>query len=355
MIYEFLNEVFWNNSMKEYLIAMGILILSFVVFRLLNLYAVNRIKSNISKKPKTPLTGVFTTFLNGIHWIFYLFLSLYIAIQFIILPNLARDIFYYALIILAGFFIGKGLSKAIERFIKNQIERRTDKKPENTSIMKLFGTLAKIVVWIIVVLMLLSNLGVEITPLIAGLGIGGIAIALALQSILGDLFSAFVIYFDKPFREGDFIIIGNDLGTVKNIGIKSTRIETLQGQELVVSNKELTDTRINNYKRMEKRRVQFRFGVEYGTSATKLQKINKIVKEVVNKVKDTELDRVHFKEFGNSSLIYEVVYYVDSSDYNKYMDVQEEINMGIYKRFEKEGITFAFPTQTIHMKEDKKK
>ena len=186
--------------------------------------------------------------------------------------------------------------------------------------------------------------------LIAGLGIGGLAVGLALQGILGDLFSAFTIYFDKPFEEGDFIIIGNDMGTIKHIGIKSTRIQALGGQELVISNSELTSTRVNNYKKMDTRRVVFGFGLEYKTSVAKLEKIKKIVEGVVKKEKHSTLDRVHFKGFGDSSLDFEVVYYVDSNDYNIYMDVQEKINLGIKGLIEKEGVSFAFPSRTVYTK-----
>jgi len=163
------------------------------------------------------------------------------------------------------------------------------------------------------------------------------------------LFSAFAIYFDKPFKDGDFIIIGNDMGTIKHIGIKSTRIQTLEGQELVVSNSELTSIRVNNYMKMEDRRVVFKFGVEYSTSLEKLKKINEIVKKIVKGAKNADLDRVHFKEFGDFSLNYEVVYYIHSPDYTEYMDVQQEINFKLKEAFEKEGIVFAFPTQTIFL------
>jgi len=202
--------------------------------------------------------------------------------------------------------------------------------------------------------MVLTNLGIEITPLIASLGVGGIAIAIALQSVLSDLFSAFAIYFDKPFKEGDFIIVGNDMGTVQRIGIKTTRIKSLQGQELIVSNSELTSTRVNNYQRMEERRIVFNFGVEYSTSLSKLKKINKIVEKIFKEVNGARLDRVHFHQFGDFSLNYEVVYYVKSPEYAKYMDVQQEINFKLKEYFEKERIVFAFPTQTLFVEKPDK-
>ena len=238
----------------------------------------------------------------------------------------------------------------MNHLVQKEINKRTEKqKREDTSMVKVMAVIIKVIIWTIALLMILSNFGIEITPLIAGLGVGGIAIALALQTILGDLFSAFAIYLDKPFQEGDFIIIGNDMGVVKHIGIKTTRIQTLQGQELVISNSELTSSRINNYKRMQKRRIVFSFGVEYNTPTKKMKKIKGIVKKVIDKEKLADLDRVHFKEFGDFSLNYEVVYYLKTSDYNKYMDTQESINLALKEAFEKEKIGFAFPTQTIHL------
>jgi small-conductance mechanosensitive channel len=172
-------------------------------------------------------------------------------------------------------------------------------------------------------------------------------LAFGLQHILGDIFASFSIFFDKPFNVGDFIIVGDNMGVVKKVGIKSTRVQSLWGQEVVIPNKELTSARINNYKKMERRRVQFSFGVVYDTSAENLEKVLEITKGIVEKIELAELDRVHFKEYGNYSLNFEVIYYVNTPDYNKYMDIQQEINLLLKKRFEKEGITFAYPTQTV--------
>jgi small-conductance mechanosensitive channel len=167
---------------------------------------------------------------------------------------------------------------------------------------------------------------------------------------LADIFASFSIHFDKPFKVGDFIIIGNDMGTVKKIGIKSTRITTLEGDELVVSNRDLTETRVHNYKRMRKRRVSFELGVEYSTPVKKLKKIPKIVEGIIKGIDLLEFDRAHFKNFGDFSLNFEVVYYLKSKDYNVYMDKQQEINLKIKEKFDKERIKIAFPTQQIFLK-----
>jgi small-conductance mechanosensitive channel len=168
-----------------------------------------------------------------------------------------------------------------------------------------------------------------------------------LQHILSDIFASFSIFFDKPFEVGDFIVVDDNLGVVKKVGIKSTRIQSLWGQEVVISNKELTSARINNYKKMQRRRVQFSFGVTYDTSLQKVEKVLIITKQIIDDINLTEFDRVHFKEYSKYSLNFKVVYYVNSSDYNTYMDIQQEINLSLKKRFEDEGITFTYPTQTI--------
>ena len=200
---------------------------------------------------------------------------------------------------------------------------------------------------------IVSLFGYDITTIVASFGVLGIVLAFGLQHVLSDIFASFSIFFDKPFDIGDFIIVGENLGVVKKVGIKSTRIQSLWGQEVVIPNKELTSARINNYKKMERRRVQFSFGVIYDTSSEQLEKILDITKDIVDKIEPAELDRVHFKEYGDFSLNFEVVYYVNSPDYNQYMDIQQEINLSLKKRFEKEGIDFAYPTQTVIVNNEK--
>ena len=218
---------------------------------------------------------------------------------------------------------------------------------DEEAITKLISQIIKFTLWIVGVLLILQNLGINVTSLIAGFGIGGVAVALAAQAVLGDLFASFSIFVDKPFTVGDYISIGTESGTVQKIGIKSTRIKTLTGNELIISNNDLTSARVNNYKRMQSLRISFSVGVLYETGAEKLEKIPNIIKEVIEKTDQAKFSRVHFKSFGDFSLIYEIVYLVEVSDYDVYMDVQQEINLGIYKEFEKEGIEFAYPTQTI--------
>jgi small-conductance mechanosensitive channel len=348
-IAEILELTWWNNTVYDYLISFGIFLVLFAVFLFFDFYLIFKLEK-LAKKTETQWDDLVIDLLKEIKWFFYLLLSIYFAIKYININSTINNISYYLVIIFAGYYIAKGISSAINHFIEIHVEKNENKKDaSSSSMMRLLGNIAKGIIWVIALLMILSNAGIEITPMIASLGIGGIAIALALQSVLADLFGAFVIYFDKPFKEGDFIIVGNDMGVVKHIGIKSTRIQALQGQELVMSNTELVNSRVNNYKQMEKRRIAFSFGVKYDTGIKKLNKIKEIVKHIFEKVENADLDRVHFKAFGDFSLNYEVVYYVMSSDYNQYMDIQEQVNLKLYEDFEKSKIEFAFPTQTIEI------
>ena len=207
--------------------------------------------------------------------------------------------------------------------------------------------LARLVLWAIVVLLLLDNFGLNVTTLIGALGVAGIAGALAAQSVLGDLFAAVSIYLDKPFEVGDFIVFGSDSGVVQNVGLRSTRLRSLEGEQVIVSNSDLLKSRIRNYKRMVERRIVFQIGVVYDVPRETVQAIPALIRSAVEDQKDTRFDRSHFKAFGDSSLDFETVYYVLSPDYNMYMDIQNAINLGIMKRFEEKSIGFAFPTRTV--------
>lgn len=210
-------------------------------------------------------------------------------------------------------------------------------------------------IFVFAFLAVLAVFNLDLSAAVVGFGVGGIAIALALQTVLSDVFSAFSIYFDKPFEIGDFIVVGEHSGTVKKIGIKSTRLQLLQGEELVVSNKELSTTSIRNLRKIKRRRIVFTFGVTQDTPLQKLKKIPNIVSEIIEKAELADFDRVHFREIGDFSHNFEVVYYMKSKDYVKYLDTQQEINYAIIEAFEKEDIKMAYPTQTIFLDESYKR
>lgn len=208
---------------------------------------------------------------------------------------------------------------------------------------------AKVVVWAIALVFLLDNLGFDISAVVASLGIGGIAVALAAQGILGDLFSYFSILLDRPFEIGDFIVVDDLVGTVEQVGIKTTRLRSLTGEELVAANTDLTSSRIQNFKRMERRRIAFNLGVTYETAQNQMQQIPELIQAAIEKTDNVTFDRAHFGSFGDFSLNYEVVYYVETSDYAVYMDAQQSINLAIKSAFESAGIEFAYPTQLLYL------
>lgn len=344
------NTSFLGVSAMDYIIAAIIFIVMVAVLRVFKFIVLKRLKA-LSKKTKNEIDDMVIEAADTIGWPFYMIFGLYISLQTISLPAIADKALFYVFLITIIYYVAKVVSKMVG-FGKDIIVKKQDREENESAAIDVLAKILKGVVWVIAILVLLSNIGINITSLIAGLGIGGIAIALALQNILSDLFASFSIYFDKPFKVGDFIIIGDHMGVVKHIGIKTTRLESLWGEEIVVSNKELTSTRINNYKRMERRRIHMTFGVTYQTPDKKLKKILKIVEEIFNDIELAELDRVHFKEFAASSLNYEIAFYVNSQDYNKYMDVRQDINFALKERLEKEGVEFAYPTQTIFLEKD---
>ncbi len=215
--------------------------------------------------------------------------------------------------------------------------------------VSLIRFVGRVAVWSVALLLMFSNLGIDVTALVAGLGIGGIAVALAAQNILGDLFASLAIILDKPFEVGDFIIVGDKMGTVERIGIKTTRIRSLTGEQLVVANADLLGSRVHNYKRMNERRVVFSIGVTYETPADKVEQLPALLKEIVEAREAVRFDRAHFKAYGDFALIFEIVYWVLDPDYNRFMDIQQSINLEIFKRFEALGVGFAYPTQTVHL------
>jgi small-conductance mechanosensitive channel len=259
-----------------------------------------------------------------------------------------KQIFSVAQILGATFIIIRVLNVLFSWFG----ERAKSEKRMSEHLLSILKQVIRAAILLFALLTIMAVFNIDLSGVIVGLGVGGIAIALALQNILADAFSAFLIYFDRPFEIGDFIVVGEYSGTVKKIGIRSTRVKLLQGEELVISNRELTTTSIRNFKKLRKRRVVFKFGVAANTSLEKLKRIPAIIETIIKKVKFTEFDRVHFSEIGDFSHNFEVVYYIKTPDYAKYMDAKQEINLALIEAFEKEDIVMPFPTQTILLEKE---
>jgi small-conductance mechanosensitive channel len=235
--------------------------------------------------------------------------------------------------------------------IARYAERNKDVDAASVATLSALGFFGRLAVWTAAVLLAVANMGVDVTAMVAGLGIGGVAVALAAQSILGDLFASASIVLDKPFVLGDFIVVGDEMGSVEHIGLKTTRLRSLTGEQLVFSNTDLLKSRIHNYRRMAERRVAFSVGLDYGTPYDKVAAVPAMLRQTVEAQKPVRFDRAHFAKYGDSALIFEVVYYVLSADYNVHMDVQQAINLDILRRFAAEKIEFASPARTASLRQ----
>jgi len=284
-------------------------------------------------------------------WLFMFIIALYTGALLLEMSDASRGIInsitVTALLLQAGLWASAAMVVMIEQYRQQQIE----KDPASATTLNLLNFIGRVVLWALILLLVLDNLGFNITALVAGLGVGGIAVALAMQTILGDLFASLSIVLDKPFVMGDFLIVDDLLGTVENVGLKTTRLRSLSGEQLVLSNSDLLKSRIRNYGRMYERRVVFNIGVTYQTTREQLIKIPKIIFDAVKLQDKTRFDRSHFKEYGDFSLNFESVYYVKGPDYNEYMDIQQAINLYLHEVFEQEGIEFAYPTQTVYIQQ----
>ncbi len=325
------------------IIFIAIAIVFRIVFGVLIAWLTRRAKASANRFDDA-LVAIFKTLRPP----FYLILAALLALQTFSLPEKVAWFIQYALVITLVVQAIIALV-ALITFVANELT----KTEQDNSTAILFGSnILKGIVWVVGLLFLLSNLGINVTSLAASLGIGGIAVALALQNILSDLFSSFTIYFDKPFRVGDFIIVGDKMGTVEQVGIKTTRLRALQGEQVIISNQELTQSQIQNFKRLEDRRAVITLGVTYDTSQEKMKKIPELIKGIISGMDGVDFDRAHFNEFGDFALMFEVVYFVHSPEYAVFMDVKQNILLDIKGAFEEEGIEMAFPTQTLYHKRE---
>lgn len=335
-----LDLMFFGNSMAEYidvvLYFIGVLIVLFVLQK----FIMSRM-SRLAKKTSTDVDDTVVEFIKSIKPRLYVILALYFTLRTINLNDTVQNILDISVIVIVVFQITRSIQIIIEFATQKLSDGEHDEHAQSAA--QLLSTIITIVVWIFAIILILSNVGVNVTSLVAGVGIGGIAIAFALKEILSDLFSSFSIYFDKPFRAGDVIKIGDDIGEVQKVGIKTTRIKARAGEELIVSNKELTSSRVHNYKRMEHRNARFEFIVEFDTPSEKLRLIPRQIEEIMARIDNAELVRVHLKEFGEWGLIYEVFYRINSRDFTLYRDVQQEINFAIMEMLNEMSVEIAVP------------
>ena len=276
-------------------------------------------------------------------------LALYAAASALELPDKLQRLIDILAVVALMVQVALWVNQFILMWFHQRIKEKRDEDGASVTALMLIGVVVRALVWALTSLLILDHLGFDITALIAGLGIGGIAVALAAQNILGDLFASLSIVLDKPFVVGDFVVAEGWRGTIERVGIKTTRVRSLDGEQIVLSNAELLKMRLHNYKRMQERRILFGVGVTYQTPADKLERIPQLIRDAIDKQQRTRFDRAHFKDYGDSSLNYEAVYYVLAPEYGVYMDIQQSINLEIFRVFAQEGIEFAYPTRTLYV------
>lgn len=348
MSFDFLQLEFLNNQVLDYLIALTVLIIGFITIKLLRNIFVKRLKL-WARKTETKLDDALLRLIErGIIPLLYLGVF-YVAIGNLELQAMLQQVVDALVLIVATVFGIRLIVSLSEYLLRLYWYTRHREGADVQRVLDVLLPAIKAATWAFGIIFVLDNLGFDISAVLAGIGIGGVAVALASQGVLQDLFSYFSILFDRPFDLGDFIIVDDFMGTVQHIGIKTTRIQSLSGEQVVISNKDLTEARIRNFERMTRRRVVFKFGVLYETTQDQLQVIPEIVQQAIEGIEQTAFDRAHFSEYGDFSLNFEVVYYVLSNDYNLYMNIQQQINLQLKQKFESRGIEFAYPTQVLYL------
>lgn len=337
-----------SNDATHWLIAVGIFLAVLVAVPVIR-YVAARLFSSVSRRTGVVWGDALADTLQKTSSLLFVPLAAYVALLSLEIPPRVERV--AALVAIAALLLQVALwgNRSIGFWIRRKVDSARATDPEGATALSLIGFGARMVLWIFILLLGLDQLGFNITALLAGLGVGGIAVALATQNILGDLFASLSIVLDKPFVVGDFIVVDNLRGNVERVGIKTTRIRSLDGELLVFANADLLKSRIQNYQRMMERRVLFSVGVTYQTPNEKVGRITQWLREAVEAEQGTRFDRAHFKEYGDSALVFEVVYYVLTRDYNTFMDVQQAINLAIFARFEREGVDFAYPTRTLYI------
>lgn len=335
---EFLAREYWGNTVQAYLIALGAILAGLILIRVFKRVILNKLEAWATQS-HTRIDDLIVRGLERFGLPIISFAIIYWSITSLELSPKAVKIVDIATAVVIAYFVIRLISAVIQTMITSSI-----RKQENGDIkIKQIGGLMIIinmVIWILGLVFLLDNLGYDVTTILTGVGIGGVAIALAAQNIVGDLFNYFVIFFDKPFEVGDAINVDDKNGSIEYIGLKTTRLRSLTGEQIIISNSDLTKSRVHNYKRQETRRIAFNISVRYQNDPEKLKKIPGIVKRIIEAAGPTRFDRAHFARFTEYGLLFEVVYFVTVADYIKYMDTQQEINLKIMEAFKNENITF---------------
>ncbi len=349
---ELLQQVYFGNSVLQWGIGLAVAIFALIVFWATKTLIVRWLRK-LAGSTATDIDDFVVHLLGSTKTILILVLALYAGSYVLFINDTARDLLDTGAILVsllqAALWGNQTISYLVKKFTTDRMEAED---PTAATLGSLLGTVARIAFFTMVVLVALGTVGFDVTPLITGVGIGGIAIAMAIQGILSDLFASLSIALDKPFEVGDFITVGEFKGTVEKIGLKSTRMRSSTGEQLVLSNSDLLGSRMRNFKRMSERRGATTVGVTYQTTGDQLATIPEIIREIVEAEPNTRFDRAHFASFGDSALNFDFVYWITTPAYSDFMDATQSINMQIVERFDAAGIEFAYPTQTLFVEKD---
>lgn len=336
----------FRNSLVDWSLALGLIVIQLAALLWVRSLA-RRYHQKLLQTDRTELAEIPLEVLSRTTLLFFIVLSVFTGLTTLTMGPKTGRVLYSVLTITLFWQSGVWISAAATGWLERRRRYNMGIDRAVVGSLAVIGFVVRALIWALVALLTLDNLGIDVTALVAGLGIGGIAVALAVQNILGDLFASLSITFDKPFVLGDFLIVDDFLGSVEYIGIKSTRLRSLSGEQIVLSNADLLKSRIRNYGRMAERRVVFATGIPYETPIDKIERVAPLIREIVEAQRDTRFDRSHFATHGPSSLDFETVYYVLSADYNRYMDIQQAINLRLHREFARLGIEFAYPVQKV--------
>lgn len=350
-----MQSLYWGNTIESYLVSFSIFFGIIVGIKLIKYFIIHRLKK-WAKKTKSSIDDFAVQLLDQIHFFAFFVFAVFLVIQRLEIHEIISNVVYYIFVITITVEAIRLIQELITFSLENYEKRRAkqDKEPLDRSIVQYTQRMVNVCLWALGVIIILGNLGYNVSSLVAGLGIGGLAIALASQKFLSNFLNSLFIIFDKPFKVGDYINIGDDMGTVQDVGLRSTKIKTLRGEELILPNSDIMDSRIHNFKRMKKRRIVFKISVTYETALKKLKSIPKLICNIIAKQSNVEtkkgMYRSHFTSYGDSALNFESMYYITSNSYDAYLDTQQSINFAIAEMFENEGIDFAYPTSTVYLK-----
>ncbi len=344
----YLQAILSGHLITPYLRALVVAIGIMIILQVIKKFFIKKL-SDLAKKTSSDLDDFVIKLITDTRGLFLAALSIYIGTRLLTLPDVLKETIHLVMVLILLLQMGFWINSLINYLIQKQVQKVSDENSASqATTLSSLGTVAKGVVWAVVVVLALDNIpGIEIGTLIASLGITGIAVGLAVQSILSDLFASLSIALDKPFVIGDSISVGDFTGTIEKVGLKSTRVRSIMGEQLVFSNSDLLSSRIKNYRRMNRRTVILSLGVSYDTPYEKVKAIPHKVEGLIREIKQTTFSRAHLKEFGESALNFEIVYWIESSDYSLFMDIQQQVGLEILKLFGEEGIEFAYPTRTV--------